>query len=76
MTGVRCRMDRKEKIEDIRANPGKHRHSFEELRRCCISDGAIDMGLMEAHEVHAPVGENGGRRCDVTSGPCSCGTTH
>jgi hypothetical protein len=31
---------------------------------------------MEAHEEHASHGSNGGRRCDVSSGPCSCGAWH
>jgi hypothetical protein len=46
------------------------------LQRCCIVDGAMDLGLMQAHEDHASCGRNGSRRCDVTSGPCSCGAWH
>lgn len=36
-------------------------------------DGAIDLSLFDS----APaVGYNGGVKCDVTSGPCSCGAWH
>lgn len=70
-------MTRDEKLADIKAHPERHRHSFESLQRCCTTaEGAIDLSLMEAHETHAPLGRNGGRACDVSSGPCSCGAWH
>ncbi len=39
-------------------------------------NGALNSRLAEAHEIHASLGRNGGQRCDVTSGPCSCGAWH
>lgn len=66
----------KKRLDDIKNNPNSHRHDFEGLQRCCFLNGALDGRLMEAHETHASVGSNGGRSCDVTSGPCSCGAWH
>jgi len=36
-------------------------------------DGALDSQLMDAHPA---LGCNGGQKCDVTDGPCSCGAWH
>ena len=37
-----------EKLEDIKANPSKHQHSYEALIRCSTNpDGAIDTDVME-----------------------------
>jgi hypothetical protein len=69
-------MNRDEKLQDIKTNPKDHHHSFEDLQRCCFVDGALDGMLMEAHERYAAIGYNGGRACDTTSGPCSCGAWH
>lgn len=69
-------MTREAKLKEIKTHPERHRHTFEELQRCCFQDGALDMQLMGAHEMHAAVGTNGGRSCDVTSGPCACGAWH
>lgn len=63
-------------LQDIREHPENHRHDFDGLHRCCTIDGAYDLRLVEAHEVYASFGTNGGRRCDVRSGPCSCGAWH
>lgn len=65
-----------EKIKDIKEHPERHRHTFSGLQQCCIIDGALDTAVMEAHEVYASLGMNGGQRCDVISGPCSCGAWH
>lgn len=62
------------RLRDIREHPEKHRHSFEELQRCCMIDDVLDLRLMEEHE--GVYGSNGGRRCDVSSGPCACGAWH
>ena len=64
------------KLKDIREHPEKHRHDFGELQSCCVIDGVLDTAVMEAHSVYASQGTNGGRRCDVSSGPCSCGAWH
>lgn len=64
------------KLADIQAHPTNHHHSFEGLHRCCIIDGVLDSRVMEAHETYASLGSNGGRPCDVRSGPCSCGAWH
>ncbi len=66
----------KEKLNDIKDNPDKHRHEFNALHACCMIDGALDLMLMEAHQKYAALGYNGGRACDVRSGPCSCGAWH
>lgn len=63
-------MTYEERRQDIREHPEQHRHSFPGLQWCCTVDGAVDTGLMEAHE-----GVLGGR-CDVALGPCSCGAWH
>lgn len=64
------------RIKDIKDHPESHRHTFEELRSCCFVDGILDLQIMDAHEEFASVGKNAGLRCDVTSGPCSCGGWH
>lgn len=69
-------MTRDEKIQDIKSNPKNHRHSFEELQQCCFVEGAVDLLVLDAHERYAALGYNGGRPCDTTSGPCSCGAWH
>jgi hypothetical protein len=67
---------REDVLRDLREHPERHRHDFEGLQRCCFVNGALDLSLMEAHERLVDLGTNGGRRCDVTSGPCSCGAWH
>jgi hypothetical protein len=69
-------MTREEKLKEIKEHPERHRHTFDGLQACCFHGGALDLQLMEAHETHASLGTNGGRRCDVTRGPCSCGAWH
>jgi hypothetical protein len=69
-------MTREEKLKEIKEHPERHRHTFEGLQLCCFHGGALDLQLMDAHETHARTGTNGGRNCDVTSGPCSCGSWH
>jgi len=69
-------MTLKEKLEDIKNNPHKHKHTFAGLLHCCGTDRGMDGGLMEAHERYASMGSNGGRACDVMSGPCACGAWH
>lgn len=65
-----------EKSVDIKERPEKHRHNFTDLIACCTIDGALDMELMELHQMYASTGQNGGQQCDVTSGPCACGAWH
>ena len=67
-------MTRAQKLKEIQDHPERHQHTFEDLQRCCFDDGALDMQLMEAHA--QGMGTNGGRRCDVSNGPCSCGAWH
>lgn len=67
------------RLEDIKQNPDKHRrHTFVELEACCFVGGSSRLLLLRvAHSQHAPVRINvDGSRCDVVSGPCSCGATH
>lgn len=62
-------------LADIHAHPEHHRHSYDDLVRCCFVNGAIDLSLVEAHS--GTVGRtNGGVRCDVELGPCACGAWH
>jgi len=69
-------MTRQEKLKEIKEHPERHRHTFEVLQGCCFHDGALATQIMEAHEQHACTGRNGGRSCDVISGPCACGAWH
>jgi len=62
---------RAEILVDIKANPERHRHTFDQLKACCFYDGALDIDLMQKHEGLGP-----GARCDVLYGGCSCGTFH
>ncbi|MBI1968395.1 hypothetical protein HYS49_00650 [Candidatus Woesearchaeota archaeon] len=48
--------------------------SFEEVVKYATTDGTIDIGKLE--ELEGRYGYNGGRGCDVKSGPCSCGAWH
>jgi len=62
--------------QGIRENPHLHQHNnLNELNQCCYIDGAIDLSLVD---VHGEISErsNGGVRCDVFTGPCSCGAWH
>jgi hypothetical protein len=63
-----------ERRREIVNNPHKHIHTYEELVSCCMVDGCLDTMLMQSHEGF--LGSNGGARCDVSSGPCSCGAWH
>lgn len=65
-----------ERLDDIKKNPNLHRHDFDGLQRCCMTPSGIDLRLLDAHQEYAPMGENGGRRCDVNKGVCSCGAWH
>ena len=70
-------MTYEEKLQDIKDHPWLHRHeSLNELTQCCIIDGVVDMSLFDAHSKRASMGTNGGRKCDVRRGPCSCGAWH
>jgi hypothetical protein len=55
---------------------GSTSRSFERLVASCVDkkSGAIDLAALDALE--GSCGRNGGRGCDVTSGPCSCGAWH
>lgn len=65
----------KARLKDIREHPERHQHDFNGLSACCVVDGVFVIRLQEAHEgISSRM--NGGRRCDVTSGPCSCGAWH
>ena len=44
------------------------------LNHAMTKTGAIDLKKME--ELRGRFGSNGGRGCDVLSGPCSCGAWH
>jgi hypothetical protein len=71
-----------EKFETVTANITKHWQpeeerrdgSFEGLMRHAATKNGIDLRKLEAQE--GRYGTNGGRGCDVSSGPCSCGAWH
>lgn len=69
-------MTASEKISDIKANPDKHKHDFDDLTACCMVNGCLDVAVMDAHQAYVDMGTNGGVRCDVTAGPCACGAWH
>lgn len=69
-------MDYATREEEILRHPERHRHTFEELVACCTEDGVLNIALMQAHEKYVQLGTNGGVRCDVVAGPCSCGGWH
>ena len=63
-----------ELMKSLDARPDNLERSFEDLVALATTeDGAIDLSVF----ANAPaVGYNGGVKCDVTSGPCSCGAWH
>jgi hypothetical protein len=65
-----------ELVKDIKLHPERHRHIFEDLRKCCLIDGTLDLSAIEAHSKYVDFGYNGGVKCDVAKGPCSCGAWH
>ena len=65
-----------ERIKDIKEHPENHRHAFGDMQACCTKDGVIDMSIMDAHGKYVDLGTNGGVKCDVAEGPCSCGGWH
>ena len=68
-------MNRQQIFEDIKKNPSNHKHyDMNGLIACATINGAIDTSLMQAHE--GLYGSNGGVKCDVGNGPCSCGAWH
>lgn len=65
-------------LGDIKANPERHRHTYNELYNCAYiagndGSGVIDLRIIEAHAQYVNVGHPG---CDVTEGPCACGGIH
>lgn len=69
-------MTHDEKLENIKNEPHKHIHSFDELMDCCRIDDALNLSLIDAHSEYVNLGTNGGVKCDVTEGPCACGAWH
>ena len=82
MTALRTKFD---VLADLQQYPERHIHiDLAGLTSCCTIDcvdgqrsiRAVDAELVEAHSHYVDMGSNGGRRCDVVSGPCSCGAWH
>lgn len=65
-------------IDDIKNDPAAHQHDdMSALIQCCRqTNGVVDFNLLQAHQLYAPLGQNGGVNCDVRKGPCSCGAWH
>ena len=66
----------KQKEKDIKEHPENHLHDYNELLSCCIFNGALDLSIMDLHSQYIDLGTNGGTKCDVIDGPCSCGAWH
>ena len=66
-------MTRQERLEEIKQQPQSHRHTFDELTACCTIDGAVDVGLLDAHAIADP---KTGIKHDVKTGACCCGAWH
>ena len=65
-------LDEDQKHEDSEPKVGD---SFEDvLAYATTKEGAIDLKKLD--ELEGRFGTNGGKGCDVRSGPCSCGTRH
>lgn len=67
---------REEVLKEIKEHPERHTHDFGGLQACCMFNGALDLQVMDWHSEFIDMGRNGGVRCDVRSGPCSCGAWH
>lgn len=63
-------------LEDIKNHPERHRHDFDGLYKCCAVNGIVRPCLLKAHAQYVDLGTNGGIRCDVVKGACSCGAWH
>lgn len=63
-------------IEEIKKNPEKHIHEMNALLVCASFNGAINTAVLTAHSEYLDLGTNGGVKCDVILGPCSCGAWH
>lgn len=62
-------------MKNVKELKSKKKKTFQELIKECMTDeGVIDMSKMG--ELEGSCGRNGGRGCDVTDGPCSCGAWH
>ncbi len=69
-------MTRKEREKDVQEHPENHRHDFNGLISCSLTNGCIDQVLIEAHAKYVNLGVNGGIKCNVVKGACACGAWH
>lgn len=60
--------------KDLEKEIGDVGPTFEDAIEYAFKDGAID--LYRLQKLEGRYGYNGGRGCDVLSGPCSCGAWH
>lgn len=61
-------------INDFSKKKKTETRTFNELINMCIDENGV-LDLSEVDNLPA-VGYNGGVKCDVTKGPCSCGAWH
>ncbi len=61
------------KAINLNEKKGILRTFSELLTRCTTTKGAVDLSAIANMPT---VGYNGGVKCDVTEGPCSCGAWH
>ena len=63
-----------QRLDEITDYPARHQHSFVDLLACCTVNGVLDLNLLETHKACVP--QRNPSKCDVLSGPCSCGAWH
>jgi hypothetical protein len=59
--------------EDLRLGVGPR---FEDVVAHAMAPDGLSIDLAKVQELEGRFGSNGGRGCDVRSGPCSCGAWH
>jgi len=65
-----------DRINDIHEHPENHKHSYNDLLKCSLVKGILDLALLQAHQDFVDLGSNGGVKCDTVEGPCACGAWH
>ncbi len=62
---------------ELQEHPDRHRHAeLAGIIACAMVDGSVSLLRFDAHSRVVDMGSNGGVRCDVRRGPCSCGAWH
>lgn len=64
----------RESSYDARVRSGEIGSRFEDVVVYTMPEAIVDLARMQ--QLEGRFGYNGGRGCDVRSGPCSCGAWH